>query len=119
MQHYRLSNRQQKELILRGQELTIAIPYTDDEPSDPAGFIRESLPELPSDIEIRDAATELVLSRMIPGNPDTVAGRIGAITDHVLPSDICVQIAAVVATLHPPRCRGAMPKIQWPGAFVA
>lgn len=115
MKTYRLSNGQQKELMIRGQQLTIAIPTTDTDDSDfPLQYAKRCLPE--HEEMITDAESQLIMS-ILPGAGEGVAGILGSISDAPSPSpgSIAVAIECVVATLRPPRCRGEVKKVQWPG----
>ena len=120
MQEYRLSNGQQKELIIRGQELTILIPMPVDGPSDLCDIVEQSLPELPADVAINCAVNLIAVAMPGTGPSDSVGAVIGRILDGRRPrqSDIVVQISCVVATLTPPRCRGSFKKRQWPGLLL-
>lgn len=119
-QTYRLSNRQQKELVIRGQELKIIIPIPPTAPGNLIEIAERSLPELPADVEI-SCAVDLVAVALPGGGPSDSAGAtLGRIIGENKPrqSDIVVQISCVVATLTPPRCRGSVKKRQWPGYIL-
>ena len=119
MQTYRLSNRQQKELVIRGQVLTVAIPVPWDEPDDLVSFARESLLELPADVDIVAEDGEVCVS--LPPM-DAAGGQVTAILGHIDGlkdgSQIAARIAVVVATLTPPRSRGRVKSVQWPGGIL-
>lgn len=113
---YSLSNRQRKELLVRGQSLRIAIPVGPDD-VDPVQFARASLPE---DHEwVTDAEIdEIMVSR---SGATGLNGLIGQILD--MEYEAALQIKriplfcnVVIATLTPPRLRGKVASIQWPGA---
>lgn len=113
---YYLSNNQRKELLTRGRRLRLAIPVPLDD-CDLEEFASKVL-----DSELSDLVSE-VEDREVRVNPcagktDTsLAGLLG----QIVPDDyrgtplFSVQIAVVVVTLTPPRCRGSVPGIHWPG----
>lgn len=115
---YRLSNRQQKELAIRGQQLTIAIPtFSASDGDSPLAYAKRCLPEH-SDM-IADADTQLIVS-ILPGIGDGVARILGTIADvaTISPGSIPVAIECAVVTIRPPRCRGESGKVQWPGMLI-
>lgn len=109
---YRLSGRQAKELLTRGQQLRIAIP----EPpglaydSDLLEFARASLPDVAT--YITEAVCEDLLVE--PPSGPGLTGVLGSIQAE--PTGMCWLVPAVVATLRPVHCRGRTANIQWPAS---
>jgi len=116
MATYRLSNRQQKELLIRGQQLTIAVPAPDTDDADfERAFAERSLPEVSE--HITDAWVQL-LRVALPGTGDGISRLLGTIiSPHTIAShsQIEVSIEVVIITLRPTRCRGEIKRVQWPG----
>jgi hypothetical protein len=113
---YRLSNAQQKELLIRGQQLTIAVPTLDTDDADIARqFAERSLPEVSE--HIADAWVQLIRVAL-PGAGKGLTGKLGVILpEGALPKSeqITVNVEVCLVSLRPPRCRGELKKVQWPG----
>lgn len=114
---YHLSNRQRKELMVRGAELRIAIPAPMDQDYDELAFARAALAVQ----DIRDdwivAAEEETLAISPTGSGEGLDELLGGFTDD--PAIYSVPTVCVVATLcisDRPRHRDE--KIQWPAAVV-
>lgn len=109
---YRISARQAKSLLNRGQQLRIAIPEPPGLPydADPLEFARAALP---------DVATYIVeaVREMLPVEPPSGPGLTGVLGSiQVEPSGLCWLVPAIVATLRPVHCRGRQHNIQWPAS---
>jgi len=109
---YRLSGRQAKELVARGQQLRIAIPEPLDLPDDCdlLAFARDSLPA--SGGEIVEA--ERIELSIEPGAGPGLTGLIGAIQEQ--PRGFGWLVPAVVVTIRPAKRQGRVDKIQWPAS---
>ena len=110
---YRLSGRQAKELVARGQSLRIAIPEPPDLPDDCdlLAFARESLPAVSGEIV---EAERIELSVEPPTGPG-LTGVIGSIQER--PGGLSWLVPAVVVTIRPAaHQRGRVDKIQWPAS---
>jgi hypothetical protein len=118
MQRYRLSNQQQKQLMIRGQTITIAIPVPPGERGcDRPDFVRKCLPELSSEIEIESGIVSLPV--FFPAADIGIDGSttiLGRLVEAV--NTVPMQVVVCVARLTPPRCRGEQKNIQWPGFFL-
>jgi hypothetical protein len=110
---YRLSGRQAKRLVARGESLRIAIPEPPDLPDDCdlLGFAREALPA--SGGEIVEA--ERIELSVEPGAGPGLTSVLGSIQER--PSGLCWLVPAVVVTIRPTAHeRGQVDKIQWPAS---
>ena len=109
---YRLSNRQQKELLVRGKILKIAIPY--DEIDDCLDFAIDSLPEHADYV----MEAEIIEMRVWPsGETNGLIGLLGEIPKDNQPnksSAITCKMLVVIATLEPARKPTGTMRIQWP-----
>jgi hypothetical protein len=117
---YRLSNRQRKDLLIRGTSLTIAIPqpYRLGDDDDPVEFARRSLPDDAGAVE--SASWEDIAVDPVP----TVAGLTGllgsilvgppSVTDSRL--HLVVRVALVRLQARDERRRMHTP--QWPGVAI-
>lgn len=112
---FRLSNRQQKELVIRGQSLTVAIPWQHDHEADESD-IRRMIPELPSDVEITVYAAEEIA--VVYEGTTGSAAELGSIVDDDNPDPSLDRVWIVAAKLTPPRCRGEVKRLQWPGVIL-
>lgn len=101
--------------MVRGQQLSIALPCDYDANPDPMAFARESLPE---HVELITAAEhEEILIRRTAGSSSGVAGLIGEIVTGETTSinAIMYWMSVVVVVLqYGERHRGEMP-MAWPG----
>jgi hypothetical protein len=115
---YRLSNRQRKELLVRGRPLAIALPLSSTEPvAGPLALARSLLPEIDGAAGERIIAAEVVLIRVSPGDGRAGSGltaRLGQISDD--PARWCVTHEVLVADIVPRRPRGEPLPMQWPAA---
>jgi len=113
---YRLSNRQQKELLVRGQQLLIAIPCTED--CDPVQFARESLPEHARYVTHAEHAQVVVVHAKQGGTGLTaVLGQL--YHDDCTVDGIRCAVDVVIVTLRPlDRCRGEVDRLSWPGVGI-
>jgi len=110
---YRLSNRQQKELLIRGQTVQIAIPCIVD--CDAMRFARDSLPEHASYVTFAEHASVVTWLGVLTGGLANMLGQIKHDDDDPdRLGTIPAAIEVVVATLSPPNPRGRAPLIQWP-----
>lgn len=111
---YTLSNRQRKELLVRGRPLQIAIPLGPDD-VDPIGWARASLPEDEEWIESAECAEIIACASGTSG----LNGMLGEIQDDYATAlrkrlpPMCISV--VIATLVPPSIRNGTMQIQWPG----
>lgn len=114
---YRLSNRQAKELLVRGQQLVIYLPCPAvPDPGDARDFARSSLDveqHLVDDADWVDVAVQ-------PGaGGEGLDGLLGQIlTDEQAATRWHVTLVVCAATLIPPRCRGSIDRPQWPGSVI-
>lgn len=116
---YRLSNRQLKELLVRGQSLRILLPAAADssDDDDPVEFARERLPEQLQPL-VSGAAWEEVAVAPTPHSPG-LTGVLGALISYEQSLEQWHYLITVCAvTLTPPDCRGSMRGNQWPGSVV-
>ena len=112
---FRLSNRQSKELLVRGQQLYIALPVPLDESLDAMAYARAMLPEVEE--HISDARFEtLEVAIQLTRSPVSIADKLGAFGDV---NGVRHTIDVVIATLTPPRCRGDRNVLEWPGRYVS
>lgn len=113
---FRLSNRQQKELVIRGQSLTVAVPWEPTWWEADESDIRRMIPELPSDVEITvyDAEEIAVVYEGTTGS----AAELGSIVDEDNPDPSLDRVWIVAAKLTPMRCRGEVKRLQWPGVIL-
>lgn len=118
MQRYRLSNQQQKQLMIRGQAITIAIPIPPGlRPTDLTGFVRETIPELSTEVEIEAKLQTIPVyfpaADIGAEGSTTILGRLVESANTVP-----MQVIVCIAHLVPPRCRGEQKNVQWPGFFI-
>lgn len=115
---YSLSNRQRKELLVRGRSLQIAIPIGPDE--DPVDFAKASLPEDADWITQAKISEVMCCASNSAGMPKLLGQILTCDYESALSMQrIPLYVAVVVATLTPPKHRGSPVPIQWPGkAFV-
>ena len=106
---YRLSGRQAKELLGRGQVLRVAVPWPPGSEAAPLEIARTALPDVAAYVV---AADECELCVTPPGGPG-LTGYLGRIQDQ--PYGLCWLLPAVVATLRTPSARGKPGPIQWAG----
>jgi hypothetical protein len=112
---YSLSNRQRKELLVRGQSLQIAIPIGPDE-VDPIEFARASLPEDREWIVASECDELMVCASGVVGMPSLLGQIMDCEYSEVLRRRLLPMcVAVVIATLVPPNRRGGPMPIQWPG----
>lgn len=110
---YRLSNRQQKELLIRGQQLKIALPI-DDEPDNPVAMAKQLLPEHAEYVIAAEIANVRVgQCRQNSGGVVDLLGIIDPPRDDL----INYWISAIVVTLQHGRLRGEV-QLQWPGVAI-
>lgn len=109
---YRLSNRQQKELLVRGQRLSIAIPVDYEEYADPLEFARLAMPEHAEHI-VSAEHEEILCGRALVGSSG-MTGLMGVIGGEHDTNLIYAWISVVVVTLEHGRVRGEL-QMQWPG----
>ena len=115
MQTYRLSDRQKKELLIRGQILEIAIPcnYSD---CDPVAYACDALPEHSGNVVSAEIA-DLAVWRTANASPG-FGGMMGHISsDRNQPSSRAIEytVVVVIATLqHEQKPRGRI-ALAWPG----
>jgi hypothetical protein len=115
---YTLSNRQRKELLVRGQQLLVAIPLGPDDDIDPVQFARDSLAEDHEWVTEAEIADVMTCASGAEGGLNNILGQIldfeydVAINLSKVPS----FVAVVIATLTPPNCRGEASTVQWPGS---
>lgn len=118
MTQYRLSNRQQKELLIRGQQIRIAIPVDPESDSSDSGvwYAKQSLPEHAE--YVTGTLTQSITVALPPRDVPGTIGTLGDICDarhrpesHQIP----VAVEVVIVTLTPPSMRGEMPRVMWPG----
>lgn len=113
---YHLSNGQEKELILRGQQLQIALPVPPHEVDDPADWARSVLDE---DIaECVTAAVEdevwCVAPAVTARSNSTLSAHWGSITGEPA-GKLSLRVVVILVTLTPTRrFRGTRPGISWP-----
>lgn len=112
---YRLSDKQAKELLVRGQVIEIALPCTDPD-CDPIEFARAALPDHAQLITDADFA-EITVWRT-SGAADGFGGLMGHIcSEKSSPSSRAIEytVIAVVATLrYVGQPRGRL-RLAWPG----
>ena len=106
---YAMSNRQRKELLVRGRPLRLAIPCPPEKITDPAAFVRRSLVDA-SDGTIHDADIEEI--SVHPFSPGL--GRIVPEGE----TDYTIQVAVVSFVLRPANVRGPETKLEWPGGVL-
>lgn len=114
---YRLSNRQRKELLVRGQQITIAIPANADD-EDAVAFAKSSLPE--DELCVSDAEWDEIAVLLTTGATDGLTGVIGEIkTNQSGVGKLTIYVMVCVVTLTPPsRPRGKIGGIHWPGSAI-
>jgi hypothetical protein len=115
---YSLSNRQRKELLVRGCRLFVAIPLGPDDDIDPVKFARDSLPEDREWVTEAEIADLMVCASGAVGGLNGLLGQIldfdfsAALNTGKVPT----FVAVVIATLCPPNQRSELPRVQWPGS---
>lgn len=113
---YSLSNRQQKELLIRGQTLRIAIPiHVDGDDHDWLGYARRSMIADHAQY-ISGAEPDVLWTDLSHGIGGTgVSSVLGRIVDYANDARLPVSVEVVICELTPPVTpRGAQP-LQWPG----
>lgn len=115
MTRYRLSNRQRKELLVRGAELRIALPAPPED-ADALAWSREVLPRDVAHMIVSADETELLVEPTIQvRRPETLTELLGAIVPETQARAWGVCVAAIVVTLRPADCRHpGRPEPQWP-----
>lgn len=117
--HYRLSNRQRKELLVRGQQLTILLPASADT-SDDTSAREWAARLLPDDVAPLIHSAEWGEAIVTPSHDRTglssVLGRILAEEEAARHWHSVIIVARVV--LRPHDCRGVMERPQWPESVV-
>ena len=117
--HYRLSQRQAKDLLLNRRPLTIALPAPIDEPQDWLAWARGAI--LDHGELITSAVPEVI---SVAPNPHRsgLEGYLGAILTDADPAQtLTIGVDAVVCELWPggfAKLGGEMVRMQWPGVAV-
>lgn len=120
MQKYRLSNRQQKELVIRGQELKIVVPIGDHD-VDLSQYVRQSIPELPSEVDLScEIVNQPVALPPISDDPSLTSSVLGVVLDgrDLQNQQVAISVRCCLVTITPPRCRGRLNRTQWPGVLL-
>jgi len=112
---FRLSNRQQKELLIRGQRLLIALPVAANEDADLMRLAADLLPEHASHIVSAELA-DVTVARTA-GNAQGLGQWMGEITASPSHRAISYSVVAIVVTLEHGRVAGEQP-LQWPGKCI-
>lgn len=115
MIRYRLSTSQQKELLIRGSQLSIAIPWDFDRVLAPTvDDVRDVLEVDPAHIVDADTDEILVAVSTAGRRANTLGDLLGTIVDESTPDSLVCTHAVVVATL----CAVPQPRhhvrTQWP-----
>lgn len=111
---YHLSNRQRKELLVRGVRLRIALPVPPHDVDDPLDWARSVLASDVRDLAVQADECELAVAAIrSPG--DTLTSHLGAIVSE--DDDRLIQyVAAIVVTLEPANPRHDAHSVQWPAS---
>lgn len=112
---FRLSNRQQKELLIRGQRLLIALPATTEEDADLMHLAAALLPEHASHIVSAELA-DVTVARTA-GHANGLSQWMGEITESPSHRAISYSVVSIVVTLEHGRVAGEQP-LQWPGKCI-
>lgn len=113
---YLLSNRQRKDLLVRGTELQIALPVPPHEIDDPTDWAKSVIPSDLRDMVFGSAEeTEVYVRALKKDLRDDLTSHFGEIYEEPDADSLMLTIVAVVITLRPPNCRHKFDKIQWPG----
>lgn len=119
MIQYRLSNRQRKELLVRGRPITIALPIAQGV-SDPRALAQRLLPEIDGAAGEMIRSAEVVTVYVAPrqhGTESGLAGVLGTIVDEP-GHGWCVTHEVLAVDLSPRRPRGKPLPMQWPGEVL-
>ncbi|MHB1950145.1 MAG: hypothetical protein ACYCQK_01570 [Acidiferrobacteraceae bacterium] len=124
--HYRLSNRQRKELFIRGARLRIALPLTeplDGPASERLRLAARLLPDVDETIvaaERREIDHEVFVSGARPA-PESLEKALGAILPPgAEPSRGAIRLrsAVLIVTMQHGRPHREAAPVQWPGAVI-
>lgn len=114
---YRLSNRQRKELRIRGVGLVIAIPEPwDGDEDDALAFARAALPE--DSEEIASAEWDDIPVELPAGGPG-LAGVLGAILPPDPPPCLHLVVRVALVRLRARNERHCHSAPQWPGVAIS
>lgn len=113
---YHLSNRQRKELLVRGAELSLALPVPLHPVDDPLDWARSVLPTDLRDLAVSADEEEVFVNPDCP--PGGLAGLIGALVPEPDGATYVITVAVIVVTLQPATCRRRGSKIQWPAEVL-
>lgn len=119
MIHYRLSNRQRKDLLLRGRPLAIALPIAE-EVRDTLAVARRLLPEIDGDIGALISHIDLATICVAPisgRDGEGLTALLGRIVDEPR-HHWCITHEVLIVEISPRRPRGTMLPLQWPGAVL-
>ena len=109
---YHLSNSQRKELLLRGQQIELALPVPPHRTPDPLAWARSVLPR-----DIAPLATaarvEALWVAAIRSPAPNLTGHLGRIVPDPI-GTLCQRVQAVIVTLTPADHRGTREGLSWP-----
>lgn len=116
---YRLSNRQRKELLVRGQQLTILLPASADTSDETPA--REWAARLLSD-DVAPLVHSAEWGEAIV-TPSTAQAGLGAVLGQIVPEEDAAQhwhsvVIVCRVVLRPRDCRGVLERPQWPDSVV-
>lgn len=111
---YELSDRQRKEILVRGSQLRIALPVPPYDLEDPLVWARDVLPADIRQLAISAEEAEIAVKAMRTTTAvPTLTSHLGEIVEddtHMY----CQTVVVVVVTLRPQHCRRDFPRVQWP-----
>jgi len=120
MIHYRLSNRQRKELLIRGRPIAISLPIAE-EVRDPIAVARRLLPELDGQAGERISRAEVATIYVAPLVGSDCDGGLTAILGRIA-DEACghwiVTHEVLIVEISPHKPRGTMTPLQWPGGVL-
>lgn len=113
---YYLSNRQQKELLIRGASIRIALPVPDQDIDDTLSWARSVLPPDLRPLSREAVEDEVRVSPLFSGSRGTLTEALGHITAN--PADWTIGVAVVIVRLAPDKPRTRDDGVQWPSHVV-
>lgn len=111
---YHLSNRQRKELLVRGTQLRLALPVPPHAVDDPRDWAASVLTTDVRDMVTEAEETELTVSAIRRTANDQLVSHLGEILDPDC-GQYLLTVVVILVTLRPPNCRHtSLAPPQWP-----
>ena len=113
MQTYTLSNGHQKELLVRGRTIYIALPSPFQQPDDLLNWARDSLPDIAG--LVKEAKyCEFWVNPLTTPNDAVLTEHIGPIVEPEEFSGFMIGVLGVLVRASPPHPRGEFRRPRWP-----